>query len=384
MLAVGQQVELTIDDVAHGGTFIARHEGVVVFVRATDIAEKVLAEITKVGPKGRFYFADAIEVFSSSKHRVEPPCTYAGVCGGCDFQHLGIEHQRELKKRVILNSLQKFAGINIERWSQLEVEPLPELNYRTRMRYQATPTGDFGLFRAESNAVVLIDRCKIARQEISQPQGVLGIVADNFKGFVDIAEGTLITECVGDFTFQLDTNCFWQAHQNAPSRFVDIVMRFAELQPGESVWDLYSGVGLFALPSAAKVGASGSVTAIEGDKRSAKFLAGNTANLPQVKPVQSDVNVWLEQTAESVDVVILDPPRKGAGLEVMTGIIDKRPRAIVYVACDPVALARDISTAREHGYELALLEAVDAYPMTHHVETFALLRQARIDDEVKA
>lgn len=161
-------------------------------------------------------------------------------------------------------------------------------------------------------------------------------------------------------------------------------MRFAELQPGESVWDLYSGVGLFALPSAAKVGASGSVTAIEGDKRSAKFLAGNTANLPQVKPVQSDVNVWLEQTAESVDVVILDPPRKGAGLEVMTGIIDKRPRAIVYVACDPVALARDISTAREHGYELALLEAVDAYPMTHHVETFALLRQARIDDEVKA
>lgn len=384
MLEVGQQLELTIEDVAHGGSFIARHDGVVVFVRATDIDERVLAEITKIGTQGRFAFADVVKVISQSSNRIDPPCVYAGVCGGCDFQHITINHQLELKRNVILNSLKKFAGIDADRWSGLQVKSLKEFHYRTRMRYQATPNGDFGLFRAESNAVVLIDECKIADEKISFPQGEIGVVANDFNGFVAINSPKSITEHVGEFAYELDSHCFWQAHRNAPGEFIEIVLRLANLQQGETVWDLYAGVGLFTLPLASRVGKDGHVIAVEGDKRSATYLASNTNGLSQTRTAQSDVLSWIAQSKDSVDVVILDPPRKGAGREVMTRIIEKQPRAIVYVACDPVALARDISTAMNLGYELIALEAVDAYPQTHHVETFALLVQARINVEVKA
>lgn len=384
MLEVGQHLELTIDDVAHGGSFIARHEGVVVFVRATDIGERVLAQITKIGSQGRFAFAEVVTVLAQSINRIEPPCGYAGVCGGCDFQHINISHQLNIKRNVILNSLKKFAGIDSDRWSNVTVKPLEALHYRTRMRYQSTPTGDFGLFRAESNAVVLIDECKIAEEKIAFPKGEIGVVSKNYKGFVGVDSPKSITEHVGDFVYELDTHCFWQAHRDAPSEFVEIVLRLANLQHGDAVWDLYAGVGLFTLPAASRVGENGSVIAVEGDKRSARFLANNTKGLQQARSVQSDVYSWVSKSSDSVDVVILDPPRKGAGREVMTAIIEKNPRAIVYVACDPVALARDISTAMSLGYELAELEAVDAYPQTHHVETFALLVQARIQVEVKA
>ena len=383
MLEVGQQLELTIEDVAHGGSFIARHEGVVVFVRATDIDERVLAEITKIGSQGRFAFADVVEVISRSSNRIDPPCVYAGVCGGCDFQHIAINHQLELKRNVILNSLKKFAGIDSERWSNLQVKSLKEFHYRTRMRYQATPNGDLGLFRAESNAVVLIDECKIAEEKISIPKGEVGVVAKDFNGFVALDSQKSITEHVGEFAYELDSRSFWQAHRDAPAEFIEIVLRLANLQHGDSVWDLYAGVGLFTLPLAARVGENGSVIAVEGDKRSASYLAINTKGLRQTRTIQSDVHSWVRQSVDSVDVVVLDPPRKGAGREVMSAIIEKKPRAIVYVACDPVALARDVSTAMNLGYELFALEAVDAYPQTHHVETFALLVQARINVEVK-
>lgn len=384
MLAVGQQLELTVEDVAHGGSFISHHDGVVVFVRATDIGEFVLAEITKIGSQGRFAFAEVVKVLTESNNRIDPTCDYAGVCGGCDFQHLAIAHQLELKRNVIVNSLKKFAGIDTEEWSNLEVKPLKEIHYRTRMRYQSTPDGDFGLFRAQSNTVVLIDECKIAEEPIAFPQGEIGVITRDFSGFVASDSPQSITERVGDFVYELDSHCFWQAHRDAPSEFTDIVLRLANPQPGESVWDLYAGVGLFTLPLAAAVGESGSVIGVEGDRRSSTYLTNNTKSFKQIRTVKSDVSSWVSEVKDAVDVIILDPPRKGAGPEVMAAIIEKQPRAIVYVACDPVALARDIKTAISLGYELLALEAVDAYPQTHHVETFALLAQARIDVEVKA
>ncbi len=381
MLSVGQRVELTIDDVAHGGTFIARHDGAVVFVRGTDIGEKVLAEITKVGPKGRSFFAEVEEILTASGNRVVAPCVYAGICGGCDFQHLEIQHQRDLKKRVILNSLAKFAAIDESMWAHLEVQALSEFHYRTRMRYQRIPNDDFGLFQAETHSIVLIDECKIAREEISIPRDEIGVVAKSFQGFTSLASPKQITESVGDYSYRLDSNSFWQSHKDSPERFLDIVFRLANLHPGETVWDLYAGVGLFTLPSATYVGPEGRVFSVEGDKNSARYLHENSQHLKHVKTFRDSVDAWLLQEQGGVDVVILDPPRKGAGREVITSIISKKPRAIVYVACDPVALARDVGYARGLGYELAELEAVDAYPQTYHVETFALLIQARIDEE---
>ncbi|MFZ9308573.1 MAG: class I SAM-dependent RNA methyltransferase [Candidatus Nanopelagicales bacterium] len=384
MLAIGNHLDVVIEDIAHGGMGIARSDGVVIFIPGTDIGERVQIEVTKIGSKGRFVFADIIKVIESSSHRIDPPCQYAGICGGCDFQHIRVSRQRELKKNVILNSLQKFAGIDPTDWASLEVQALAELHYRTRMHYQSTPTGEFGLFRAKSNAVVLIDECEIASSEVACPQDDIGVVADDFQGFVKKSMAMEITERVGKYVYHLDTHCFWQAHREAPQRFLEIVMRLANIQRGDSVWDLYSGVGLFTLPSSECVGEEGSVIAVEGDKRSARYLTANTAGITQAHAINSDVEQWVKNTTAPVEVVILDPPRKGAGKAVMELIIERQPRVVVYVGCDPVALSRDIGIARSLGYELKELEAVDAFPQTHHVETFALLAQTRIDIEEKA
>ena len=384
MLEVGNLLDVVVSDIAHGGMGIARTDGVVVFIPGTDIGERLRIEVTKIGSKGRFVFAEVIEVIESSPYRMNPPCQYAGVCGGCDFQHISVSHQRELKKRVILNSLQKFAGIDATHWSSLEVQALAELHYRTRMHYQPTPTGEFGLFRAKSSSIVLIDECKIAASEIAIPVDDIGVVASDFQGFAQKSIPKEITERVGKYVYNLDTHCFWQAHSEAPERFIEIVMRFANIQRGDSVWDLYSGVGLFTLPSSECVGEEGSVIAVEGDKRSSRYLTSNISGITQARAINSDVEQWLIKSSSAVDVVILDPPRKGAGKMVIELIIQHRPRSIVYVGCDPVALARDIGFARNLGYELKELEAVDAFPQTHHVETFAHLVQARIDIEEKA
>lgn len=384
MLEIGQQLQVTIEDVAHGGLFIARHEGIVIFVRGADIGEDVLIEITKIGAKQRFFFADSVAIIKPSATRITAPCPYVTSCGGCDFQHLEIAHQRELKKRVILNSLKKFAGIDISRWEDFPIQQLKEFHYRTRMRYQETPDGDYGLHAAQSNSIVLIDECAIATKALTIPQGEIAIQSESFQGFTSSEEPIEITERVSEFAFQLDSECFWQAHKDAPRTFLEIVMRLADLKFGETVVDLYSGVGLFSLASSVQVGASGKVLSVEGDKRSARYLERNARPYANISTYQSEVAKWLENHKDQqVDVVILDPPRKGAGQAATKMVTAQNPRAIVYVACDPVALARDIGFAQTYGYELTRIEAVDAFPQTHHVETFALLTQARLMSEEK-
>jgi tRNA/tmRNA/rRNA uracil-C5-methylase (TrmA/RlmC/RlmD family) len=141
-------------------------------------------------------------------------------------------------------------------------------------------------------------------------------------------------------------------------------------------------VGLFAAALADRVGPSGAVVAVEGDPRAVGDARRNVHDLPQVQLVQGSVGPALAGALAALpgaasDVVVLDPPRSGAGRAVVEALCAARPRAICYVACDPAALARDLATATEHGYRLAELRAFDAFPMTHHVECVALLTPAR-------
>ena len=81
---------------------------------------------------------------------------------------------------------------------------------------------------------------------------------------------------------------------------------------------------------------------------------------------------------EPFDLVVLDPPREGARRPVVEQVVDRAPRAVAYVACDPAALARDLAIFAEHGYRLRTLRAFDLFPMTHHVECVALLEPAHV------
>jgi tRNA/tmRNA/rRNA uracil-C5-methylase (TrmA/RlmC/RlmD family) len=182
-------------------------------------------------------------------------------------------------------------------------------------------------------------------------------------------------------TFRVTGGGFWQVHPGAAQTLLDTVLAMAQPRPGESALDLYCGVGLFTAGLALRVGESGQVLGVEGDPRAATDARRSLHDLPFVRLEAGGVEPVLRRLAGSgepdrVDVVVLDPPRAGAGSRVVELVAELRPRVIVYVACDPAALARDVATAARLGYHLDDLAAFDTFPMTHHVECVARLAPA--------
>ncbi|MDQ4084618.1 MAG: methyltransferase, partial [Actinomycetota bacterium] len=167
---------------------------------------------------------------------------------------------------------------------------------------------------------------------------------------------------------------FWQVHPGAADTLVAAALSMLDPRPGETALDLYSGVGLFAGTLAQRLGPDGSVLAVERDPQAVKDARRNLHDLPQVRLLPGSVERRLaDLPVETVDVVLLDPPRVGARRRVVERVAGLGPRAVCYVACDPAALARDVAVFAERGYELTGLRAFDIFPMTHHVECVALL-----------
>ncbi|HEX4728139.1 MAG TPA: class I SAM-dependent RNA methyltransferase, partial [Jatrophihabitans sp.] len=142
--------------------------------------------------------------------------------------------------------------------------------------------------------------------------------------------------------------------------------------------DLYAGAGLFTAALAGAVGPSGRVLGLEGDAGAVRAAKGNLADAGWASVRRAAVTIDTIEAAMAElgrpDLVVLDPPRTGAGGPVLQAVLAAQPRVISYVACDPAALARDLRTAQEAGWQLAELTAFDAFPMTHHVECIAMLR----------
>jgi tRNA/tmRNA/rRNA uracil-C5-methylase (TrmA/RlmC/RlmD family) len=354
---VGERFEVEVGPVAHGGFWIARHEGRVIFVRHALTGERVVAEITEGTDGDSFWRADAVEILEPSSERVDAPCQYAGPggCGGCDFQHVSVPAQRDLKADVIKEQFRRLAKMDIE----VTVEAVPGdrngLRWRTRQSYVGPGKG---MRKHRSHDVIQVEDCLIARKDARS--GGTGEVTETVA-----AAG--MTK-----TFQVAADGFWQVHPGAPTALVEAVLTALDPQSGESVLDLYAGVGLFS-SFLAERGAT--VTAIEGDATASEHGAGNVL---QAKAVTADVAQWLALNPGESDLVVLDPPRVGAGRKVVTAVADRSPRAVAYVACDPAALARDVAIFAEVGYRLESLRAFDLFPMTHHIEAVALLVPDRV------
>jgi tRNA/tmRNA/rRNA uracil-C5-methylase (TrmA/RlmC/RlmD family) len=378
---VGTVLELEVGPVAHGGHCVARYEGQVVFVRHALPGELVHARVT--AQTSKYLHADAVQVLTPSPHRIEPPCPYAGPgrCGGCDFQHANIVEQRRLKATVVSDTLRRIGGI--ERNIVMESPGDDGLGWRTRMRY-AVVKGRPGMYAHRSHDLIPIDRCLIAHpdtpsvldQRWPEASSVQAVVSSEGKTAVltDQNSGGRVVEVVHNRRFRVEAGGFWQVHPAAPTMLVDAVMAGLEPVEGETALDLYSGVGLFA---AFLAEAGCGVLAVEGDRDAVKNARRNLHDLPAVTLEQGDVdkvlNAAVGQGLESVDLVVLDPPRTGAGQAVVRRIAALTPRRVAYVACDPAALARDLKTFGKLGYGISSLRAFDLFGMTHHIECVAVL-----------
>ncbi|MEU1589194.1 TRAM domain-containing protein [Micromonospora sp. NPDC005710] len=400
-LAETDRVELTVDAVAPGGHCVARVDGQVVFVRHALPGERVVVEVTEVH-RG-FVRADAVTVLEPSPDRVEPPCPYAkpGACGGCDLQHVAPDAQLAWKTAVIREQLVRLGGLTDVELDRLGVgvEALPGglLGWRSRVRYAVDAADRAGLLKHRSHEVVPIDRCRIAHPAIQQlpvltttgarwPAAEAVETVASTGGDVTVTEirdgvptpvsgPTEVREVAAGRDWALPASAFWQVHPVAADTLSRAVLEVLDPQPGEIAWDLYGGAGLFAAGLAARVGATGRVTVVEAAAQGVAAARENLADLPGVEVVSARVETALarRRITGPVDVVVLDPPRSGAGAPVVRALAAAGPRAVAYVACDPAAFARDVRTFTDLGWRLAALRGFDLFPMTQHVEQVGLL-----------
>ena len=395
-LAVGDRFVVTIEKVAHGGHFIARHLGAVIFVRHAIPGEEVEIEITGTGSS--FNRGDVVKVITPSPDRVSAPCQFAhrAGCGGCDFQHISLERQRQLKSEVIA---EQFARIAKREMKVVVEEVGAPLGYRTRFNAVTTRNGDLGFKQARSNKVIPVSDCRILQPEIKYQElssrkwkGDLRVeVSLSSAGERTIATGYTRDETpvrtsegpdigqysINGFNLEVSQRSFWQSHKSAPAVLTEVVSDFAQLKAGDQVLDLYGGVGLFTSQFLELVGDAGQIDLVEGSKSATADAIRNFAEMKNVKVHIGDVAKLLPRFTQS-DVIVLDPPREGAGKAVVQAMAALNPRAIVYIACDPAALARDTTYLSEVGYEITKIRAFDLFPMTHHIETVALFTRVKV------
>ncbi|MCX4748966.1 class I SAM-dependent RNA methyltransferase [Kitasatospora sp. NBC_01287] len=425
---VGERYEVEVGQVAHGGGHcVARHEGRVIFVRHALPGERVVVQVTEGTTKSRFLRADAVEILTPAKDRIEAPCPFSGPgrCGGCDWQHVSPGGQRKLKVQVLTDQLAQLAGLTpAEAGWDGSVEPvggkLPAGEvpaWRTRVQYTVDQeSGQVGLRKHRSHEVQLIDRCLIAAEGVTE----LNIEAEDWTGLASVeaiaASGssdrqlimrpmpgeqlplvelakpvslsrideqelfhrvhgrTFVRERAAGRTWRVSNGGFWQIHPEAPDTLVRAVLDGLDPQWGENALDLYCGVGLFAGALADRVGEDGAVLGIESAKQSVLDARHNLAELENVRIECDKVETLLPRTGiTATDLIVLDPPRAGAGRETVRHLAGLAARRIAYVACDPAALARDLAFFREGGYRPVSLRAFDLFPMTHHFECVAIL-----------
>ncbi|MFJ9033914.1 class I SAM-dependent RNA methyltransferase [Streptomyces sp. NPDC102274] len=429
---IGEEYEVEVGPVAHGGHCVARTAGGrVLFVRHALPGEKIVARVTEGDEDSRYLRADAVKIIEPSKDRVEAPCPNAGPgrCGGCDWQHAKPGAQRRFKGEVIAEQLQRLAGLTPEEagWDgtvmpapgdKLPAGEVPA--WRSRVQYAVDEDGHAGLRKHRSHEVEPVEHCMIATEGVSElgverrewPQiatveaiaasgsgdrqviltpregGRLPLVeldkpvsvlrVDERDGGVHRVHGrAFVRERADGRTYRVGMGGFWQVHPQAPQLLVEAVMQGLMPRKGETALDLYCGVGLFAGAIAERVGETGAVLGIESGKRAVEDARHNLQDMPRVRIEQGKVDQVLPRTRiTETDLIVLDPPRAGAGKQTVKHLSGLGARRIAYVACDPAALARDVAYFREGGYRPRTLRAFDLFPMTHHVECVAILEPA--------
>lgn len=397
---LGRTIDLDVTKIAHGGISVARHEGRVVFVGDAIPGERVRATVSDDRKKS-FLRADTVEVLEPSEHRQPHVWQAASLdrapgerAGGAEFGHIELGHQRELKAAVLRESLERMAGLDRE----VVVEPVSGAHddgtgWRTRVSLHVGADGRIGPFAARSHRVISVDDLPLAVPELAEAAPL----GENFRGHerVEILAPTSggvrlivgdqkpseIVETVGEREFRLADTGFWQVHRGAPRALSEAVQDAIDadlFDPGAANLDLYGGVGLLAAAVADRFGVGTRITSVESDERATDFAATNLSEWVGARAETGRVERWVARLAADAGAqerarlaratVVLDPPRSGAGAQVIDVLASLSPAQLVYVACDPVAFSRDCALLEAHGYRLDRLRAFDLFPHTHHVE----------------
>lgn len=422
---------LHIESPAAGGSSIARHEGQVVFVTGAIPGETVRAR-TEPGPAAKFLRAEVTEVLDASEFRVDDrrsqflaaDASDLPLYGGMEFAHVDLAHSRELKAEVLHDQLSRIGHID----RSVDVVAAPGestgLNWRTRVQLAVDAQGRLGMLAPRSHDVVPLAAAPLATSAIAEvalsslrlpgadrlefawsgergaaivrgdcDRSALTALADalptQWSVLADARNGTgrkgagakgghsklavvrgddQLIEKVAGRDYRVAADGFWQVHEQAPE-LLSTQVNSALGDQTQMITDLYCGVGLLGISAASATGArlygvEGAKSAIENAKFNAKGLKADF-----------DASRADRVTIPNSDVIILDPPRSGAGKAVTRALLESSAKTIVYVSCDAATLARDLAVLVDGGFVIDTLRGFDLFPLTAHVETVTVLRR---------
>lgn len=364
--SLGEQVELDIDGIAHGGESVARLDGWVFFIRHAIPGERVLVQITEVGKS--FHRADAVEIIDASPDRITPACSYfhPGGCGGCDFHHISLQRQRDLKSQVISEQFQRVAKMEISvPVREVSLSENSGARYRGRLTLHVDKSGQAGFLKNRSHDVFPISDCVVASEKLELHK----VLAKRYSGIDQLAlPDDVRTEEISihgtTHRYRVSQESFWQGHVRAAEVLGEAAVNSLQPRAEEYALDLYGGVGLFAKLLAH---ARARVSIIESSATAIADAKFNLREFSDVSFYEGDVAKEMKNIARA-DIVLLDPPRSGAELAVLDRIVALAPRRICYISCDPASLARDSQRLAERGYQIAESAAYDLFPQTAHIE----------------
>jgi len=384
----GDLIEVEIEKIIPGGFGLGFANGLTVFVSLAVAGDRLRVEVREI--KGKIAFAEIHSIISAAAERIDPPCVYVGICGGCDFQQMTYEAQLAAKVGIIRDSLHRITKLDYEREIDIIASPAP-FEYRLRAQWHLSrERQNLGYYRRNSRELVAIEHCPILVPELDSTLQKLreDIDWNKFKpekGIVDAASGDNgsvslhsreldletkdITLTAAGETYTFSAATFFQGNRYLIEKLVETAVSGSE---GRKALDLYSGVGLFTLPLARRFS---NVTAVEDYAPSVAYAKINAekAGLPNIKLSMQPVGRFLAEYSGKVDFALLDPPRAGTEKKTILDFIRIAPREVSYVSCEPSILARDLRRFLDAGYVIDSITAFDLFPQTHHVEAIARL-----------
>jgi len=407
---MSQLIDLQLSAMAHGGSALGRHEGQVIFVPYAIPGETVRVEL--VESRTRWARARLVEILEASPNRVEPPCPYFGAdrCGGCHFQHMAYEAQAQFKGAVVGDQLARIGGLDDANVQDI-IGAAEPWGYRNHVQFSLTLEGKLGLLTADTHRVIPVHECLIldpllddlwSALDVEWPQlhrlslrcgsasGDLlaAFELDHYEDFdidvdfpvscvllltdgeaVVLMGNSYLTEYVAGRDYRISAGSFFQVNTAGAEALIALVDDYLAPTHDDVLLDLYCGVGLFGLALADRVGR---VIGIESDPSAVADFRHNAQGLEQVTLLEGKAQAALPLVQETVDLFVLDPPRSGMGETVAGEVARLEPRRIAYVSCDPATLGRDARRLSEFGFRLEVVQPIDLFPQTYHVESIAL------------
>jgi 23S rRNA (uracil1939-C5)-methyltransferase len=381
------EIELVVEKLVSGGEGIGWYRGVPIFVPRSAPGDRLRVRIVERRPHyGR---AEIMKILSPGEGRRIPPCPHFESCGACDLQHLSEEVQLKWKVAATKETLTRIGNLRLPEAQRIVQGKTWGYRLRTQLHVESRKAVEIGYFERRSHRLVSIESCPVLMPALES--FVLSLrhrlrgevprrldVASGDAGTItcsppvgSLPRGEVAVTVEGD-TLAFDARTFFQAHRELLPQLVDSVVG---KWSGESAYDLYSGVGLFALPLSKKYRR---VVAVDGDRVAGRYAKknGRQGRVRNLDVVSAAVESWVKSLPVGADRVVVDPPRAGLLAEVREILAERRPSRLTYVSCHPAALARDLG-ALARTYEIEELTFVDLFPQTAHIEVVAQLRYQR-------